>query len=93
MIECRVLYEKGGRSTGTAQVIFQRVADAKRARDEYNNVPLAGREMVNYFPEQIKLYYLPCLYSQDLDINYFVNKYNVDKQDVYDYIERETNNI
>ena len=47
MTECRVLYERSGRSTGTAEIHFQRVADAKRARQEYNNVPLDGRDMVS----------------------------------------------
>lgn len=29
----------------------------------------------------------------EANVDVLSNKYNVDKQDVYDYIERETNNI
>lgn len=47
LIECRVLYERSGRSTGTAEITFANVSDARKAKAEYHKVPLDGREMVS----------------------------------------------
>ena len=46
LVECRVLYERGGRSTGTAEITFEKQEDAREAKKEYHRVPLDGREMV-----------------------------------------------
>ena len=46
LVECRVLYERSGRSTGTAEITFDKVSDAREAKKEYHKVPLDGREMV-----------------------------------------------
>ena len=75
MTECRVLYERSGRSTGTAEVHFQRVADAKRARQEYNNVPLDGRDMVSQFilaPTRIifAFFRILCSWADDKKYNF-----------------------
>merc|ERR1711935_920588 len=45
LVECRVLYERGGRSTGTAEITFEKQEDASEAKKEYHRVPLDGREM------------------------------------------------
>ena len=49
LVECRVLYERSGRSTGTAEITFDKVSDAREAKKEYHKVPLDGREMVCRF--------------------------------------------
>ena len=48
LIECRVLYERNSRSTGTAEITFDSVANARKAKQEYHRVPLDGREMVSF---------------------------------------------
>merc|ERR1711990_1318568 len=40
-----ILYDRSGRSTGSAEIEFTRSTDAQRALDQYNNVPPDGRAM------------------------------------------------
>merc|ERR1712227_981646 len=40
-----ILYNREGRSTGSAELVFLNPEDAREARDQYDGVPLDGRPM------------------------------------------------
>lgn len=40
-----ILYDRSGRSTGSAEIEFLRASDARQAKEQYHQVPLDGRAM------------------------------------------------
>jgi RNA recognition motif-containing protein len=53
---CRLRYDKSGRMVGMADIVFEKVSDARRAYDKYKNARLDGRPIIMELKSDKRLY-------------------------------------